>query len=192
MAEEKNITDQPPKKSNKKAVIIISIVAILIIAILVAVIVWLLNREEVKPEVLPNTSGRGVVIDENTPDDELNPPADNSTYTTEQRSEWTFPSGAGPASNSYVRNNERNENPVYFNVELRENAQSVEGTETVYESPILKVGDSITNISLNRRLDPGDYDAILTYHIIEFTDASESNYRELKTVSTGLVLHIRS
>ncbi len=193
MAENDKTPSKPSEKSNKKLIIIISVIAVVIIAILVGVIIWLMSGEESsRPQALENTGGRGTVITDENADEIINEPSDDSSYTTEQRSSWYFPSGAEASPNSYVRNNERNTNPVYFNINLRDDAQSVEEKDLVYESPIMEVGQSVTNVKLNKRLEPGDYNAILTYHIIQFTDDSKENYEELRTVSTGITLHIQS
>lgn len=181
--EDNQTIKETPQKSGKKAVIIVSLVFIVIIAILAAVIIQLTKAEQ--PETI---DGRGTLV---TPDnvDEIRASLGETTpegaYTTEMNSSWTFKTSTEPSENAYVKNHESNTHTVYFDVNLTDAALQEEGT-LVYTSPYMPVGSELDEIALTEKLDPGNYDAVVTYHLVD----ENNNNEELSTVSVAVKLHI--
>jgi len=186
--EENNSNQSPPTKSSKKSVIIISIAALIIIAAL-GVVIWYLIVHADAPE---SNNGRGVVA---TPDniDELlerepETPKPEDSYTTQMTTSWNFKSSTEPSENAYVRNYDDNPCAVYFDVAVLENEEDTEGRK-VYSSPYLLVGEEIRNIALEEKLAPGDYNAILTYHLVD----EKNDFADLdREVNVAITLHVQS
>jgi len=174
-------------KSNKKTVIIISIIALIIIAILGSIIWYLVTRAD-KPQ---KKVSRGVVatadnVDELIKQDE----ASNGVaegYTAQMNMDWNFGSSTEPSSNAYVKNSEENEHTIYFDVVLSNAAHTETEGEILYSSPYIPVGSEISDIALEKHLDPGDYNAIVVYHIVD----EENDNEELSTVNVAITLHIQ-
>ncbi len=187
--EDNNMPDNSSKKSSKKGVIIISIVAFVIIAIL-GVIIWYLIIGAEEPE---EKGGRGILVTPENVDEimeqqeaerEVKP---EDYYTTNMNSSWNFKSSTEPSENAYVKNDEDNPYAVYFDVVLTNENMSEEG-RLVYTSPYIGVGEELTNFALDEELAPGDYNAILTYHIVDEND----DYRDLnREVAVSITLHIQ-
>ncbi len=186
--EENDFNQNSPKKSSKKSVIIISIVALIIIAAM-GVVIWYLIVHADAPE---SRNGRGVVA---TPDniDELlaegqEEAKPEDSYTTQMTTSWNFKSSTEPSENAYVRNYDENVCAVYFDVAVLESPEDTEGRK-VYSSPYLLVGDEIKDIALDEKLAPGDYNAILTYHLVD----EKNDFADLdREVAVAITLHIQS
>lgn len=185
-----NTTSKESSKKSNKGVIIISIVAIIIIAVMGAVIWHLVNGEE---KVSRPGVGKGTIA---TPDNieeimeaEKTPVG---SYTTEMNSNWNFKSSSEPSENAFVKNNERNTNTVYFDIRLASEDPSQEG-KLVYTSDYIPVGAELRNLELQEPLPKGDYDAVLTYYLVDennqpIVDAGGNP----SSVSVAIKLHIQN
>jgi hypothetical protein len=92
-------------------------------------------------------------------------------YTATMNFEWHFTSGDAESYDSYVANASENTNDVYFDVTL-------DGEEEpIYKSPIIPVGAELKNIRLNRKLEAGEYNSVLDYHLVD------ENQKSLGTAS---------
>lgn len=162
-------------------------VCILTIFVLLALVGYLLvtrgqgKDEDKKAEAVVN---RNIVVNEENVEDvlkeleerEVTPPG---YYEVTMNSTWSFPSGGAPSENAYVKNAETNENSVYFDVEMEDTG------EVVYESPILPVGSYLKNITLNRVLEDGTYDCILTYHLLDEENRDTGTLKMTLTLVIG-------
>lgn len=190
-----NSEDSGKKSSEKKkkgsssgsrtTLIVVIIVSVVVIALLIFLVWYLWQRAG--NEIKDNTSGKGYLIEDNDdvddfPEEEKN---EEEFYTIEQISRWTLSAATGISTDSYVRNNEVNLHPVWFDIRMRNEDITQEG-ELLYTSPILKVGQSMTNVTFDKKLAPGQYSAILSYHIID----ENNDNAELSVVSTGLSLSV--
>ncbi len=177
----------PKGKSSKKPVIIISIIGVIVVAALVCVIIFLLNQKPtvVTEQVPTGNSANGVLANEDNIDELQSKQHDLNSYTTEMNSDWYFENGSSASSNSYVRNNEHNTNPVWFDIHLESNSVGEEG-ELVYTSPKMPVKTAIRDIKLAKVLPAGNYNAILTYHVVDDNDT------ELRDVSVAIRLHVQN
>ena len=75
-----------------------------------------------------------------------------------------------------VENVEKNTNDVYFDVELSDTE------ETIYESPVIPRGSHLEALTLDKELEAGTYDCVLTYHLIDEDQNTVSTLRMGLTV----------
>jgi hypothetical protein len=99
-------------------------------------------------------------------------------YQVTMNSTWNFASGDAVSDNAYVENATANTNAVYFDV-VRSDTE-----ETIYESPVIPVGSHLENISLDKDLEAGTYDCVLTYHLVD------DDQKTLSTLNMGLTIVI--
>lgn len=138
------------------------LVAIVIIALVGVIIYLLLSRE---PESEPEKERRNVLV---TPEnvesvlDEATDTTPSGYYTVKMNPTWHFASGAEASYDSVVENVEKNTNDVYFDVVLAENEEKV-----VYSSPIIPRGGSLEAVELDEALEPGTYDCVVIYHLVD-------------------------
>jgi len=96
-------------------------------------------------------------------------------FTANMNSTWNFPDGR-TSVDAYVGNYSDNETPFYFDVSLTDSG------ETIYESPVIPIGEQLNGITLNRSLDDGVYSGDLVYHLID------ENQKTLTTVTMAVTL----
>jgi len=178
MSEDKKEQKQPKDKKGGVNWPIIIIGAIIIV-LLVAVIVILLLKKDPAVET-PKEAGnkREVLVTEDNVKkiaeemgkevQEYVPPG---RYTATMNFKWHFASGDAESDDSYVANDPANTNDVYFDVFLEGDEESA-----IYESPVIPRGSELRNVRLKKELDPGTYDCILVYHLID---------EEQNTISTA-------
>ena len=168
-----NKSNQNAKNGN------VLVIALLIIVVAMAgVIVFLLTKKPEEPEPAEDT--RATVVTEETVEqvlEEMSKPKPAAYYTCEMNVEWNFKDSSQPSYNAYVANAVENDYTVYFDVHLNSG-------EMVYSSPYIPVGEELTGITLEKQLAAGDYDAVVTYHLVD------ENHEELSNVSVSVVLHI--
>lgn len=156
-------------KKKKKRLILIIIGVILLIAVVLAVL------------FLTKGDDRGMVITEDNAEEmkeQLAEPVEDGYYNTTMTVDWTFEDGKAVSSNAYVANSESNTRMVYFDVNLADTG------ELVYSSPYIPVGSELKEIKLDEDLDAGDYEAIVTYHLVD------DDKEEITTVSVSINIHV--
>lgn len=163
------------KKKNSKKLLIA--VLVLVIAVLVGVIVYLLlPKEEEK-----NDRGRAVVLTEDNVDAfDSEGPVEDGYYLVTMNTSWNFDDGKSESVNAYVANAKENTRTVYFDVFLSDTG------EQIYSSPFLPVGSELENFKLDKELAAGDYQATVTYHLVD----DEEN--EIDEVSAEVSIHIQN
>ncbi|MCI8854260.1 MAG: hypothetical protein HFI32_12300 [Lachnospiraceae bacterium] len=178
------------KETDKKnkSLMIVCIVAVVIILILVGVIIMMMRAQNTVGEAEAEKEKRPVVVlPENAEevaeqifsDDEESEGVPLS-YQVTMNSTWEFEDGKSESSNAYVANSKDNETPVYFDV-VRNDTQ-----ETIYQSPVIPVGQDLSSITLDQDLDAGDYECTLTYHLID----EEQN--TLTTVNMWVMVQVKN
>ncbi len=179
MSEEQKRVDG--KKGSK---VLLAAGLIIIIALLVVIVVLLLKKKE-EPAPAPATPERETLVTEDnaekTAEDMIN--RDDSipqSYNVVMNTEWTFKDGSTPSEDAYVENSTNNSTGVYFDVKIADTG------ETVIESPIIPVGESMSNIKLDKDLDAGNYDCICTYHLVD--DAGQT----LTTLNVSVKITVES
>jgi len=177
---------EPKVDSSKSNKTIIAGIAIIII-LLIVVVVLLLTRGNNQGKEVNEESKRGVVVTEDNVEEvvkdmvdaqgEETEPSQVAYYSVTMNYEWKFPTGNAPSSNAYVENNTNNVTDVYFDVFLADDE-----TEAIYESPIIPVGEHIRDFSLSKDLDPGTYQCICVYHLVDENQITLSTLRVKVTV----------
>lgn len=170
-----------------KGLVIACIIGVIVIIALVCVIVIMMNAKNGVGEADNTEEKRPVVVTpenaEEVAEQILNrekPEGVPLSYQVTMNSTWEFEDGKSESTNAYVANSEDNETPVYFDV-VRNDTK-----ETIYQSPVIPLGEELDSIKLNQDLDAGDYECTLTYHLID----DEQN--TLTTVNMWLMIQIKN
>lgn len=100
-------------------------------------------------------------------------------FEVTMNSTWEFESGDVASSNAYVGNSTANNNDVYFDIVL------ADSEETIFESPIIPVGSHLESITLDKALEAGTYDCVLTYHLLDENDEPTSTLN----IAVTIVIH---
>lgn len=163
------------KKGGKKTLGIIILVCIIVV--MACVIIYLLiSRKPIEKE------RRNEVI---TPDnvEEMIQQMEEEEYvapgyyTVTMNYDWHFETGDAISSNAYVENALENTNAVYLDLFLAEDEE-----KAIYESPVIPVGSSLTDIALDTPLDAGTYDCVAVYHLVDDDQNTISTLRVTVTV----------
>lgn len=164
------------EKKGKKLLITGLIAVILVIAVLVGVIIYLLNgRQEPETQI----KGRAVLLTENNVEEFDNQePVEDGYYMVTMNTSWDFDDGSAESHNAYVANAPENTRTVYFDVLLSDTG------DNIYSSPYMPVGSELQNFALDKDLEAGDYQAIVTYHLVD------EDYNEIDDVSAEITIHI--
>jgi hypothetical protein len=91
---------------------------------------------------------------------------------------WYFKDGASASDNAYVENSVSNTNNVYFDITLADTG------ENIYSSPVLSIGSSLEKITLDKALEDGTYDCVVTYTLVD------EEQTPLSTVSVSLTIAV--
>ena len=168
-------------KRKQLGIIIIIIVIVALIAVIGVLAMKLLNGKEEEPA---EEEKKSVITAENVTevlDDLLSEPEQvPAYYTVVQNTDWTFPDGASASTDAYVENDPENETAVYFDVVIDETG------EQIYSSPVLELGAKLDEITLDKDLDPGDYDCTMKYHLVD------EDQKELSSVDVGVNIHVEN
>ncbi len=154
------------KGGNGKGRIAIVICLVVIIALLAVVIILLLKRKEAAPAApAEEQEKREVLVTEDNVDEIVERMMTGSTapanYEATMNSTWTFSDGSQASDDAYVENSTSNQNDIYFDVKLKDT------DEVIYESPVIPVGNHLDRIKLDKELEKGNHECILTYHLLD-------------------------
>lgn len=166
-------SDQQQKvnKPNKKKWMSI-ILVVLVFLVLIGIIVYLLffkDREKNSRETVVTEDNIDEVVEQ------IDKPVLDGYYEVLMTTEWDFKDGS---SNAYVENSKSNTRTVYFDVILKDTG------EVVYSSPFLPVGEKVQMFNLEKQLEVGEYEAVVTYHSVD------EDEKEVSTVSVNVKLNI--
>lgn len=175
MSNKKTAINNKEKKGGNPLLIVCALV---IIILLVVIIVILLNRQDDEPR-------RNVVVNEDNAEDVAEELFDQEvvkpgTYEVKMNSTWNFKDGTSSSDNAYVENVPANTNDVYFDVELSDTE------EIIYESPVIPRGSHLEEITLEKDLEAGAYDCVLTYHLID------EDQNTISTLTMGLTIVVEN
>lgn len=135
----------------------------------------LLNKDK------PEKDNRGTVVTEKNAEEvkeQISQPVQDGYYQTSMTIDWTFDTAAAVSKDAFVENVKDNNRTVYFDVNLQDSQ------ELVYSSPYIPIGESLSGIKLSKELAPGDYPAVLTYHLVD------DEHNEVSKLAVGITLHI--
>jgi flagellar basal body-associated protein FliL len=162
------------KKISKKNLIIITVTSVVII-MLIAIILYLVfqkdkgDAKDTRPTVVTKDNVDDVI-------DSMNSTVKDGSYEVTMNTEWIFNK---KSSNAYVENSTYNTRTVYFDVNLADSGK------LVYSSPYIPVGEKIQGFSLDSKLKPGKYNAIVTYHLVD------DNKKEVSKLSITVTFQIK-
>ncbi len=164
---------KPSNQNGNNKLIILVIVLLVVVIVLVAVLAFSLGRKQSSDssDTSANTANSRtvadstrVIVDEETAAsvvDEMREQVEEGMFECSMSMTWTFEDGAAESKDAIVRNSENNTHPIYFDVTLKDTG------ELIYSSPVIPVGSQITNIALEKDLEPGTYKAIVMYSLLE-------------------------
>ena len=153
------------KQTGKGTKIAFAIGGIVIIALLIMIIVLLIRGKEEKAG--DDGQLRNVLVTQENAEEvyeemkELTP-EDVAYYTVTQNGEWHFTKSDEASYDAYIENSSINTTPVYFDLFLAEDE-----SEAIYESPVIPVGESLSQVTLNRELERGTHNCVVVYHLID-------------------------
>ncbi len=180
--------EKTSKKKGGKGWVIVSVLMVIVIAMLVGIILYLLQSQKTSQqlesaEALPQQ--RNVVVAPENVDEviaqmqeEEKTPA--GSYEVTMNTHWIFPDGKSVSPNAFVENSTSNTNMVYFTIVLDDSG------EEIFHSPYLELGAQLKDISLDKELEQGDYNAIITYHLVD------DDFNELSNVSMYMTISIEN
>jgi len=182
-SETTNIENRGKGDGKKKLIIAIVAVVFCVLIIAVTAMAALLvktNREkqaaqkpEQKPKEVITAENVDEVLAEMEEDQESRKNIPQS-YTVSQNSDWEFSADTLETKNAYVKNDQSNETPIYFDLVV-DNTE-----EIVYSSPVLELGAELRGFKLDKPLKAGTYVCTVVYHLVD----EEQN--ELTHVNIGV------
>lgn len=171
--------------SNKKKPFWIALACVGVAAVLIAAVIIAFKLGAAKqPDsviVESDTGGRGTVVLPDNLDDlreKLDQPIEDGYYETRMNVDWVFPSSKEPSTTAYVENSVNNTRTVYFDLTLADTK------ELIYSSPFIPVGARIEGFTLDAEVPAGEYDGIVTYHLVD------DDQQEVSTVSVSVKLRV--
>jgi len=176
------------EKGKRKAGLYIGIAVVVLLLVLIGIGVAVLIQLNKKPDVTDDKPSadtsildRGFVEKSNADDivDAMTEKVAEGMFECRMSTYWTFPDAKSEAPNSYVANVENNRYTFYFDIVL-------DGTEeVVYSSPLIPVGSEISNIKLDKELEPGEYTAQVNYVMVD------DDYAEVSSVGFIITMEIQ-
>lgn len=159
---EKLATNSGESPKSKILLPIVSIAVVLVVA--VGGIIALTQQA-------PETEKRNVVVNASNAEEIVAgmQPTEPGYYEVTMNSTWNFENGASASTNAYVENSTSNSNDVYFDVVLSDT------DEMIFSSPTIPVGSHLENITLDKALEAGTHDCVLTYHLLDENGKEQSH-----------------
>lgn len=180
---EKQRDKRPDTKKGGGKLIVISVIAVVIIVILIVIIVRLMSSRQQPPE--DESEQRSVLVTSENVEEIIaqqpQEPSEADRYTVTMTTYWNFENGKSASPDAYVENSTDNSHAVYFDIALDDDEGD---SETIYASPILPVGEHIENIQLDKELEDGIYDCVMTYHLVD------DDQKTLSTVDVALTINV--
>lgn len=170
---------QGEKKGGTRTVGIVLLTAVFL-AMAGMIIYLLISRQ---PE--EKDEQRGVVVNQNNVEEVIAQMEQRASeelvapgyYTVWMNYEWHFATGDAVSEDAYVENMATNTNPVYIDLFLAEDEENA-----IYKSPVIPLGSSLQNISLDTPLEAGTYDCVAVYHLVDDDQNTLSTLRVTVTV----------
>jgi hypothetical protein len=163
-----NEKTSPKGLTTKHIILILGSLLIICAAVITAI---LLLRQQ--PEATTMDIAGAKVVDKNNIseiEEEIKDKVASGMFETHMNTTWNFPDGKSPSSNAVMGNSAANNYPFWFTVSLADTQ------EVVYTSSLLPLGSQIEEIKLDKDLDEGIYEALITIHLVDDEGAEvESN-----------------
>lgn len=119
----------------------------------------------------PEVTGSLVVDESNLESiaEDMQSKVDDSMFETSMNVVWNFPDGESPSTDAYVANAGSNHYAISFEVLL-------DGTEVIFTSGVIPVGNRIKEIKLDKDLPAGSYEAVCKYHLLREDGTENSSF----------------
>lgn len=176
-----NSSLQDTGKNLKKPYLVIIVLAAVITILALCFAIYFYLNAGMKKQQRDILEAKSSFVNENNLDEvkeKMEEPVTDNYYKVKMSFDWTFSNGGKTSEDVYVANSEDNTRTVYFDLTLAEN------NELLYTSPYMLLGSELKNIELEQKLEAGDYDAVVTYHLVD------DDYEEVTSVSVSVKLHI--
>jgi hypothetical protein len=155
---------------------LITLVVVLVISGLAGVVAWLIwfqdgnePRTDLHNLYVPEAGdGRGmlsVLSPENVDEWRDRPPAQDTHFTTQMTTRWTFDTWDTPTKNGIIGNSENNSRIIYMEVYLLE--EEDEFGEMIYSSPYIPVGAVLNNFALDTYVPAGEHETVVVYYLVD-------------------------
>lgn len=163
------------QKSSNKGLKVAIIVIVILLVIAIAVILFILLRPKEAPESI---DARGTLVTKNNVDEiTINTePIEDGYFETSMTINWHF--DGTESEDAYVANVAENTRTVYFDLNLADTG------ETIYSSPYIPVGSEMSGLVLDKKLEPGTYETIMVYHLVD------DDHNEKSKVSVALTIYV--
>lgn len=161
------------KKGGKGFLIACVVFVAIVIIVVVAVNMFGKTKKESNRVVTPDNVNDII-------DDMDNNKVSSGSYNVRMNSTWTFKNGSLTSEDAYVENSTANNNDVYFTVALADTE------EIILTSPVIAVGSSMQDITLEKSLPSGTHDCVVTYHLLD------SDGNEVSSVNISLTIKVDS
>lgn len=164
---------------NNRTLIAVIVACTLVIVIVVCAAIWYMSSKkdsgsDKKRDVVVTKDN----IDDIIKDQEKTDKSAASYVVTMQSTSWNFKNGTSTSDDSYVENSTLNSHDVYFDI-----VRSDTG-ETIYSSPVIPVGSHLSDFKLDKDLDAGSYDCVMTYYLVD------SEQKVLSHVNLSLTINV--
>ncbi len=174
------------EKADKLRRNIIIVVFILMAAALAACIMLLLKQGNHAEQESQAGADRNMVMDRGfvSPSnneaimDDVSEKVAEGMFECRMTTSWVFKDGESASATAYVANVASNLHDIYFDVYDRLS------NELLYSSPIIRLGEEIKDIKLEKKLAKGEYDAVVMYTLVD------ENYEEVSTVGFNITITI--
>lgn len=168
-------TSADGQKSSSKGLKVAIIVIAILLVIAIAVILFILLRPKEEPESI---DARGTLVTKNNLDDVTinTEQVEDGYFETSMTINWHF--DGTESEDAYVANVTENTRTVYFDLNLADTG------ETIYSSPYIPVGSEMSGLVLDKELEPGTYETIMVYHLVD------DDHNEKSKVSVALTIYV--
>lgn len=175
MAVQNNVKHEKKRFNIMLGIIIVLLLLLLIIGV---VIIIFLQQNQTQEDTDAKSSVKGTIITQDNAEElDLEEGAvPDGYYNVSMSLDWHFKDGV--TEDARIANKETNERTVYFDL-LTEETE-----EVVYSSPYIPVGESMQGFALDKEMDPGTYDMIVRYYLVDDDNVEVSN------VSVGITIYV--
>lgn len=147
---------------NKKRNLLVGSVIVILLGVIGVLLYIIFKPEPVRSNVVTRDNVQTAAQD-------LQQKVKEGMFEMTMNTQWKFPDSSSPSTNAYVSNSEHNNKAFYFDLVLNDTE------EVIYSSPTLPVGTKIENITLDKELSAGTYDAVVQYYLLDDTGKEASS-----------------
>lgn len=169
------------KLSATQIILIIGFACVIVAVAIVGFFIYKSMQPGQQEQPEPAETGSLVVDESNLESiaEDMQSKVDDSMFETSMNVVWNFPDGTSPSDDAYVANAGSNHYAISFEVLL-------DGTEVIFTSGVIPVGNRIKEIRLDKELPAGSYDAVCMYHLLREDGTENSSF------GVNIILNVNS